>query len=228
MEATVAALLHLGRQPAAPDLWVVNESELVRLYGKLFTRVQVTEKAQEDAQRINWRKAAEHPHSKGLEEGIPNFEAARKATRYFRKHNMHKEAQALENVVVGIYRPRENDGQFGLCHRCAKRVWLSRRHDLYECFDNKNISHMFFKYATLQLMAHRANIDGESCFWMRGIVPYGRFKGRIGPSISEARVWESAAFVTVLNKCRCGFSDGTGGGTISNSIRPVAFWPGHV
>ena len=132
MEATVAALMHLGWQPSASDLWIINESQWVRLDGKLFTRFQVTAKAQEDAQRINWRKAATHPYSKGLEEGIPNSEAARKATRDFWKHGMHKEAQALENVVVGMYRPRENDGQFGLCRRCAKRVWLSRRHDKYE------------------------------------------------------------------------------------------------
>ena len=148
----------------------MNESEWARLDEKVFTRLQATARAQEDAQRIAWQKAAEHSYSKGLEEGIPSFEAARKATRYFRKHGMLKEAQALENVVVGIYRPKHTDGQFGLCLRCAKRVLLSRRHDLYECPDNKNISNRFFKFATKQIAKHRESIDGVSCFWMRGSI----------------------------------------------------------
>ena len=82
----------------------------------------------------------------------------------------------------------------------------------------------FFKRATKIVGKDRANISGNSVFWMGGLVPHSRFQGRIGPSISEARVWESPGFVEVLNRSRCGFSNGTGDqADIASSLRPTAF-----
>ena len=51
IEATIAALLHLGWKPSAPDQWEVDDETRVRLDGKVITRFQVTARAQEDAQK---------------------------------------------------------------------------------------------------------------------------------------------------------------------------------
>ena len=51
VEATIAALMHLGWRPAAPDFWVISDSVKLRLDGKVYTRFQNLAKAQHGAQR---------------------------------------------------------------------------------------------------------------------------------------------------------------------------------
>ena len=126
--------------------------------------------------------------------------------------------------MVGIYRPYANDGVFGVCPRCAKDVILGRKHDLYFCDDNKKIDNAYFKFATERMRRQRTEIDGNSCFWMRGILPESMSKRIEGPSIAQARIWESEGFTEVINRSRFGYSDGTGGqDDIATSIRPTAF-----
>ena len=50
IEATIAALMHLGWMPSTPDVWVISSSTSVRLDGKVYTRFQILAKAQHDAQ----------------------------------------------------------------------------------------------------------------------------------------------------------------------------------
>ena len=184
----------------------------------------VTAKAQETSQEILWRNASKHSFGVGLETGIPSLEPARKAKRYFKKQGRHDAAQGLENIVVGIYRPYANEGVYGVCPRCAKDVTLGREHDIYHCDDNKNIEHAYFKFATERVSRQRAAIDCKSCFWMRGILPRCMSKQVEGPTIAQARIWESEGFTEVINRSRIGYSDGTGGqDDIAKSIRPTAF-----
>ena len=149
VEATIAALMHLGWKPAAPDLWIVRgpggeTKATIRLDGKTYTRFQITAQAQADAQDILWKSAAKHAHGKGLEGGTPSFEPARRAIRYFRRNGHHEAARALEYVIVGIFKPNATEGKWGICKRCAEVVKLGRKHDLYDCPDNNKILEIFF------------------------------------------------------------------------------------
>ena len=119
VEATIAALMHLGWKPAAPDLWIVRgpggeTKATIRLDGKTYTRFQITAQAQADAQDILWKSAAKHAHGKGLEGGTPSFEPARRAIRYFRRNGHHEAARALEYVIVGIFKPNATEGKWGI------------------------------------------------------------------------------------------------------------------
>mgnify|MGYP002805671733 CR=1 FL=1 len=100
VEATIAALLHLGWKPAAPDHWVVSNSTLVKLDGKVYTRFQITARAQHDGQVKLWQKAARHADGEGLETGIPNLQSARNAACYLRKCGHTDAARAIEYIVV--------------------------------------------------------------------------------------------------------------------------------
>ncbi len=112
--ATIAAVMHLGWKPAAPDLWIVRgpggeTKATIRLDGKTNTRFQITAQAQADAQDILWKSAAKHAHGEGLEGGTPSFEPARRAICYFRRNGHHEAARALEDVIVGIIKHNEDE-----------------------------------------------------------------------------------------------------------------------
>ena len=101
-----------------------------------------------DAQEAIWKTAAKHSYNQGLESGIPSLEAARRAKRTLHKQDLHKEAAALEAVIVGVYRPSKTEGSMGWCRRCAKKVKLGRWHDIYQCEDNDRIENAIFVRAT--------------------------------------------------------------------------------
>ena len=93
--------MHLGWKPSAPDIWLVRgpggvTKATIRLDGKTYTRFQITAQTQNDAQDILWRTVAKHTHGKGLEEGIPSFEPAKRAIRDFKRNGLHDAAKALE------------------------------------------------------------------------------------------------------------------------------------
>jgi hypothetical protein len=97
-------------------------------------------------------------------------------------------------------------------------------HDLYECKDNDLITDELYAKANRRIQHHCTEINENSCFWMRGILPSCMLSCIEGPSIVNARVWESEGFTEVINRAQIGYSDGTGGqGDISTTIRPAAF-----
>ena len=56
------------------------------------------------------------------------------------------------------------------------------------------------------------------------MVPQDFIAGMTGPSIIDARVWESEHFVATINRSGLGYSDGTGGqADIVTTLRPSAF-----
>ena len=92
----------LGWKPSASDYWVVAPDQWVRLDNNGYTRFQINACAFEVGQHLAWTTAAKHSYGGGLETGVPSFEAARRAERYFKKNGLRKEAQALEEIIVGI------------------------------------------------------------------------------------------------------------------------------
>ena len=100
--ATISALLEVGWKPIRPDFWEVDKLTTVSLSIQPFTRLQITARATHDLQKKVWSQAAAHLHGKGLERGIPDFGAARRAVKYFRKNGLFAEAKALEYAVVGF------------------------------------------------------------------------------------------------------------------------------
>ena len=89
---------------------VISDSVKVRLDGKVYTRFQILANAQHDAQRLCWKKSSTHANGRGLEQGIPNFEGAKRAITYFRRNGLVDAARALEYVVVGTFIPAHVEG----------------------------------------------------------------------------------------------------------------------
>ena len=57
-----------------------------------YSRFQISARAMFDSQVLPLRLASNHAFEKGLGTGIPNFEAARRATNFFKRNDSHKEA----------------------------------------------------------------------------------------------------------------------------------------
>ena len=73
-------------------------------------------------------------------------------------------------------------------------------------------------------MAEKTDDINQECFWMRGILPKGMTTDLEGPSIIDARVWETEGFIDTVNRSQLGYSDGSGGqGDIAKMLRPSAF-----
>ena len=89
-------------------------------------------------------------------------------------------------------------------------VWRGRKHDLYECKDNDCIEDELYTNITRKIRHHYGDVSEQSCFWIRGIVPKCMLNGLEGPSIVEARIWETEGFIETINRSQLGYSDGTG------------------
>jgi hypothetical protein len=143
---TIAALMEIGWKPVKPDFWVVDKETTVHLNQHPFTRLQIISCATKDLQKKVWAKAARHQHGAGLELGLPSFEAARKAIKYFRKAGLHSAAKALEFILVGFFKdPEETDDRtICFCNRCGRRARATRHHIAYVCEDNSKIEDKLF------------------------------------------------------------------------------------
>ena len=121
---SINAVLQAGWLPSRPDLWHTSDGTQIKIGNKPFSRFQLIARAQEDLQRQVWVKASNHQHGKGLETGIPSFEAVRKAIKYLGKEGFHIEARALEYVMVGFFRDpgEEESGHMTSCKRCGKKA----------------------------------------------------------------------------------------------------------
>ena len=101
-----------------------------------------------------------------MQQGIPNFEGAKRAIKFVKKNGLDDAARALEYVVVGAFRPHETEGTWGVCARCAEVVLRGQRHDYYECADNDQISYRIFKKASKRLKFERTDIPEQQCLWI--------------------------------------------------------------
>jgi len=172
--ATINAVLQAGWRPARPDLWHHVDGLSLHLDGKPFTRFRTIAAAHEALQSQAWKRASKNEHGAGLETGIPSFAAARRATKYLHKHGFHKQAKALEFVLVGFFRDPEPDepGHKAWCKRCGKKARATRRHTVYECPDNENISEEIFRRTNAVLKeATEEHFVLYSVLWFRGIIP---------------------------------------------------------
>ena len=81
-----------------------------------------------------------------------------------------------------------------------------------------------FVRASRRIANHTGEIDGNSVFWMRGILPKFMMVWKEGLEIHNAKIWESQNFTEVINRSRLGYSDGTGGAIdLATSIPAAAF-----
>ena len=144
--------------------------------------------------------------------------------RYMKKHGFNDAAKAMEYLVVGVFKPDKHAGTWGSCPRCAEIVLRGRRHVFYKCSDNDCIDNQFFKLASKKILIRNFDDPEQECLWMRGILPRNMAKQLEGPSIIDARIWESPGFVKTINRSQIGYSDGTDGeANIAKWLRPEAF-----
>jgi len=226
--ATINAILQAGWRPARPDLWHHADGNSLHLDGKPFTRFRTIAAAHEALQNQAWKRAAKNEHGAGLETGIPSFAAARRAIKYLHKHGFHKQAKALEFVLVGFFfRDPEPDepGHKAWCKRCGKRARATRRRIVYECLDNENISEGIFKRTNAILNeATEQHFALYSVLWFRGIIPRVLLPQRDRATIADAKIWMTEGFDEVMRKSKIGYSDGTGGqADVPLAIRPAGW-----
>ena len=166
--------------------------------------------------------------AQGLELGLPSFEAARKAIKYFRKAGLHSAAKALEFILGWVLqRPRRNGrkddlltvidvgaerGRQGITSHMSARTTLKSRTSSF--YKSKN----FWK--------------NNKSIWNVVRLPYGteeschtaRDRRSNEVQIHEASLWTTKNFDAVLAESKMGFSDGTRGvGEVPVCIRPAAF-----
>ena len=166
-------MLRTGWKPARPDRWQANETTAVVVTQEPFTKFQVLARAHVDLQRRTWEQAAKHEHGVDLESGIHSFEAVRQGTKYLRKHGCHREAKALEYVMVGFYHDPTDDDEphVILCKRCARGCRATRYHKTYECEDNQRIDAEVFRKTQWILTRAKKEAQLHVVLWMRGLIP---------------------------------------------------------
>ena len=76
------AALQAGLKPSRPDLWHKADGEQLEINSEPFSRFRLIANVQVELQNQAWKKAAAHSHGSGLEQGMPSFEAIRRAIEY--------------------------------------------------------------------------------------------------------------------------------------------------
>ena len=127
MTATMKALLDNGWKIVKPDKWVRvignDEKELAKITENPHETRAVLRAFGQDVEFEIWRKAAKHYLGRGLENGPPSMEAARRAKKTLVKEGRYREAASLDKVVCGAnwFQDRMNgEMKKQKCHRCGQ------------------------------------------------------------------------------------------------------------
>ncbi len=216
MQATIATLGQVGWAPVQPDRWLTEDrtryADLSDPAPEAGAQIELQVKLA--AKRLLWRGAASHHLGRGLEEGIPSFEAARVARKWLVRHHRPAEVKALDQVVCGGVWCGGREHVRRMC-RCGQpetawhRYWGCSRLD--EIVGNHGDSIV----RDTQWLAKE--FDGAMgqyhCLWGRAILPSSLID--VGPEITAdvaaSSMVVSPLFQDLLKAGVAVYSDGSGG-----------------
>ena len=177
--ATIATLLDINWDPAAPDVWqdCKEGGGKWRLEGQLTGDEECLKQIRESITQLQWKKAAEHHCGKGLQHGS-DLRQVRKQIRWLTERDMKGKAGILRAAVTGSMwtrqRKKDHIKNFlgtSICRRCNKEEETDA-HRIWRC--EKNLTSTAKAISSTNHLAREANGEAaaeEECFWLRGLIP---------------------------------------------------------
>ncbi len=225
LQATVATLGQLGWVPSTPARWLAScrSTYADADDGDPNAHAQILQAVRRSAQDAVWRRAAAHHLGRGLEEGLPQLEPARKARKWLTRRGLAAEARALDTVLCG---GAWHGGRANLRRRCRCGEEETPFHRYWSCGKlsdvvDENGNRLVHSTQWLRKEFENTQLSKYECLWGRGILPRSLIEPEPPPDPDEVRPRAAGNFENALKSADVADSDGSGGPASAPQSSPM-------